>query len=158
MTAGEGLDVLRTPAYKAALRQLIAAGTWVAREDLAGCAGSPVALEDALADLVMLGQAEYQRGAGYRIAQPAVVRQAAKVLLEQPHLRERVDMVQVAGGVHMGIAKRTGPGDLDVLMFGMVVAAPAGATDAECLEHAAALQGAVARVWDQEERRGRTGH
>lgn len=157
MTAGEGLDVLRTPAYRAALRQLIAAGTWVAREDLLGCAQSPVALEDALADLVMLGQADYQQGAGYRIKQPAVVRQAAKALLERPDLQQRVDMLQVPGGVHFGIARRTGPGPADMVMFGMVVAAPDGATDGECLDHAAALQAAVGRAWDQEERRGRSG-
>lgn len=157
MTAAEGLEILHTRAYKAALRQLMAAGTWVAREDLAGCAQSPVALEDALADLVMLGQADYQQGAGYRIKQPAVVRQAVKALLEQPDLRERVDMRQVPGGVHLGIARRTGPGVMDVTMFGMVVAAPAGATDGQCLDQAAALQGAVGRVWDQEERRGRSG-
>lgn len=157
MTAAEGLDVLRTPAYRAALRQLMAAGTWVTREDLAGCAQSPVALEDALADLVMLGQADYQPGAGYRLRQPAVVRQAARVLLAQPDLRERVDMRQVPGGVHVGMARRTGPGALDVVMFGMVVPSPAGATDGECLSQAAALQVAVGQAWDKEERRGRAG-
>ncbi|MGE0350924.1 hypothetical protein [Hydrogenophaga sp.] len=157
MTAADGLEILHTRAYKAALRQLMAAGTWVPREDLAGCAQSPVALEDALADLVMLGQADYQQGAGYRIKQPAVVRQAAKALLAQPDLRERVDLRQVPGGVHLGMARRTGPGELDVLMFGMVVPAPDGATDGECLSHAAALQATVGRAWDQEEKRGRAG-
>lgn len=139
MTASEGLDILRTPAYKAALRQLMAAGTWVAREDLAGCSHSSVALDDALADLVMLGQAEYLQGAGYRLTQPAVVRRAAKVLLERPDLPRFYQVLQVSGGVHVGAAHRTGPGDDEIAMAGFIVPSPEGLDDLGCVDHAVAV-------------------
>lgn len=139
MTAGEGLDILRTPAYKAALRQLMAVGTWVAREDLAHCSHSPVALEDALADLIMLGQAEYRPDAGYRLKQPSVVRQAAKALLERPKLRHFYQVLHVAGGVDVGAAHRTGPADEDIALARLIVPSPPDMDDLECVNHAVSV-------------------
>lgn len=144
MTAGEGLDLLQTPAFRAVTRLLMERGTWVARAEFDALGHLPGPLENALADVVMLGQVEYRGGAGYRLAQAPVVRAAVRGLLERPELERHVQMRQGEGGVHVGMALRRGPDVLDVAMAGVVVPEPDGATDAECLSLAAALP---ARLW-----------
>lgn len=134
MTAAEGLEVIRTPAYRAAFRMLMAAGTWVPREAFEACSDSPLALENALADLVMLGQATYQPAAGYRLAQPALVRQAAKRLMADEGGEPMAMEMQVADqGVRVGIAKRCGPDSLDVAMAALVLPVPPNLSAREAL-------------------------
>lgn len=136
MTDAEGLDIIRTPAYRAVLRRLMEAGTWVHPSELQDCSGSPLAMENACADLVMLGEAVYQPAAGYRLAKAPVVRQAVKALMADPH-GEPMRMVgrQTKEGVQMGIARRTGPDPIDVAMAAFFVPQPEGADAAEQLNY-----------------------
>lgn len=97
---------VRTPSYRAALTQLLRAGTWVARPELDRCSSCAPALDDALADLVATGMAEYRRDVGYRIAQPALVRQAAQDLMANPTLRHAVQVQVKADGTHVALAQR----------------------------------------------------
>jgi hypothetical protein len=122
--AADFLDLLETPAFKAVHRLLMERGTWVARSEFDALGHLPVPLENALADVVMLGQAVYQRAAGYRLAQAPVVRQAARELMAHPEEQRWLQMLQVADGVHVGVAVRQAGGD--VLMAGLVVPQPEG--------------------------------
>nr|WP_315242148.1 hypothetical protein [uncultured Albidiferax sp.] len=61
------------------VERLVAAGTWVNRPTLVrGLSTSTVALEDALADLVVGGKAEWRDGSGYRLVGGQLARQAAQ--------------------------------------------------------------------------------
>lgn len=97
---------VRTPAYRAALAQLLRAGTWVPRPELDRCSSCVPALDDALADLVATGMAEYRREAGYRITQPALARQAAQDLLANPGLRQAVQVQVTPVGTEVALARR----------------------------------------------------
>lgn len=136
MSSGDWMEIIRTPAYRAVLRRLMETGTWVHPSALKDCAGSPLALENACADLVMLGEAVYQPAAGYRLARAPVVRKAVRELLADPHGEPlRMDMIQVNGGLQVGLAKRTGADPLDVVMAAFFIPRPESATPAEALNH-----------------------
>lgn len=149
------LGVLETPAFKSALEALMRSGSWVERRALDGLAHSPVAMDDALADLVMLGRAEYRAMVGYRLTQPRVVRAAARQLALDPTLQRHVELLQVDVGVHMGVAKRSGPGVLDVAMFGMVLPLSSEASLEDAMAHATAVQMAVGRSFDKQQQQQR---
>lgn len=132
MTDAEGYEVLRTPAFKAVMRELLAAGSWLARWELEGCAavqraalGSTVALENALADVVMLGLVEFSPATGYRLKQPALARQAGQALAARPDLDRMYVAKQRAGQVDVGVAVRLPDGD--VVLCALTAAEPAGA-------------------------------
>lgn len=120
------LDVLRTPAFLAAHEALLRSGTWVGREVFDGLGHLPVPTENALADLVMLGMAEYQRGAGYRLAKPALARAAARDLMAAPGDRRCVRTRQREGALDVGVAVRFGPLATDVAATVVEVPEPAG--------------------------------
>lgn len=127
--AAEAYECLRTPAFKAVMRELLAAGTWVHRAELQGCdalrGGSLVALENALADVVMVGLVEFRPEAGYRIKQPALARQAGRELSKRPDLDRFYLSRQRDGQVDVGVAMRMADGD--VALCSMKVPEPQGA-------------------------------
>lgn len=137
-TAAELMAVIQTPAYKACLAKLQAAGTWVSRADLDGCAASRFALDDALSDLVMTGWATYRPEAGYRLNRPALQRLACRHLVADPTLTRAVQMRQTRDGVHMAVAQRHGPEPTDIAAVTVALPAPPDATDADAdaLTHA----------------------
>jgi hypothetical protein len=139
MTAAEALNVVQTPAYKAALRLLMERGTWVPKEHFANLGHTRMATENALADLVMLSQAVWNAHTGYRLAQRPVVRAAVRELMVRPDDLRFVEMVHDAQGVQVGIALRRGPDVLDVATAGLEVPNPPGASADECLQMAAGL-------------------
>lgn len=70
------------------LERLIDSGTWMVRRDLvAGLSSSPPAIEDALADLVIEGKAEFRQQGGYRLAGGALERRAAYLLRSERSCR-----------------------------------------------------------------------
>lgn len=118
---------METPSYKAVMKVLMARGTWVDRAELSSCSTCVPALEDALADMVLAGKVEYRVGVGYRLQHSVLVRHAVRELVSKPDLKKSVRLIQRADGVHLGIAKRTGPDVLDMAMADMVVPLPKGA-------------------------------
>jgi hypothetical protein len=131
-----GLDVLRTPAFLAAHEALLRSGSWVDRSVFDGLGHLPIPTENALADLVMLGMAEYQPGAGYRLAKPALARAAARDLMAAPGDRRCVRMMQRAGRLDVGVAVRFGPLATDVAATVVEVPEPAGLEGVQAAEWA----------------------
>ncbi len=107
-------EVIKTPAFKGAMRALLEAGTWVPREVFNGMEHSPVAMDNALADLVMLGLATHQPAVGYRLAQPALLREVGRKLATAGTQREVLARLEGAE-VQVGVALRNASGDLVVL-------------------------------------------
>lgn len=128
-TAAEFYDVLRTPAFKAVMRELLQAGGWLLRTDLEACealrGASILALDNALSDVVMLGLVEWRQGAGYRLVQPKLARDAGRELAAHPELDRWFESRQREGQVDVGAAMRLPGGE--VVMCSMKVDAPAGA-------------------------------
>lgn len=135
MTDAEGFEVLRTPAWKAVMRKLLEAGTWVPAADFAGCSASSLALENALADVVMVGLVEYQAAAGYRLRQPALARAAGRELAKSPGL-DRVYLTQQREGrLDVGVAMRLADGEVALCV--MQVDEPAGLAGSAAAQWAA---------------------
>lgn len=128
---------VRTPAYRAALAQLLRAGTWVGRAELAQCSSCVPALEDALSDLVVSGMAEYRREVGYRITQPALVRQAAQDLLANPGLRQAVQVQVKPDGIDVGLAQRHEA--LGIVLASVKLPPPADASLEASIAHSQAV-------------------
>ncbi len=87
------------------LDALIVAGTWMSRDELATVREcSEVALEDALADLVVAGRADWRENVGYRLAGTAMCRRAAQL---QRRERKRLAVVGVShkDGYRLGFAE-----------------------------------------------------
>lgn len=131
-------EVIKTPAFKDAMRTLLRAGSWVQRSVFDGMGHSPVAMDHALSDLVMLGLVNFQQAAGYRLAQPPLLREVAKRLEESGGAREVLARLNGAE-VEVGVAMRDRHGDVVALGVRMPVPdglAPADAaqwaTDAVC--------------------------
>ncbi len=122
---------METPSYKAVMRVLMTRGTWVDRTELASCSTCVPALEDALADMVLNGKAEYRVGVGYRLKHSVLVRRAVRELVNRADLKKSVKLIQKPDGVHLGIAQRTGPDVLDMAMAAMVVPLPKGVDGVE---------------------------
>ncbi len=147
MTDAEGYEVLRTPAFKAVMRALLAAGSWLARWELEGCealrGGSVMALDNALSDVVMLGLVEYSPAAGYRLKQPALARQAGQALAARPDLDRMYVAKQRAGQVDVGVAVRLPDGD--VVLCALTAQEPAGAGVQWAVDAVVAAMGAGGR-------------
>lgn len=101
------------------LNRLIASGTWVKREKLVdGCSSIPAVIEDALADLVVEGKAEYRADMGYRLAGSAQSRRAAW-LLRQRKAKRAVFAEPVGKEYRVGVADLVQRGGLDLVMYDM---------------------------------------
>lgn len=140
-TAADLMAVIQTPAYKACLAKLQAAGTWVSRPEFEWITASRVAIDDALADLVMTGWATYRPEAGYRLNRPALQRLACRHLVATPGLQRAVQMRQTRDGVDMAVAQRFGPEPTDIAAVTVQLPAPPNATDADALSHAVGALG-----------------
>lgn len=87
------------------LERLIDCGTWMMRRDLVeGLSRSPLAIEDALADLVIEGRAEFRQQGGYRLAGGALARRAAYMLRKERTCRA-VFGQQVGSEYRFGVAE-----------------------------------------------------
>lgn len=87
------------------LERLIDCGSWMMRRELvAGLSSSPPAIEDALADLVIEGKAEFRQQGGYRLAGGALERRAA-YLLRQERTHRAVYGQQVGTDYRVGVAE-----------------------------------------------------
>lgn len=96
------------PLVEVLAQRLAASGTWVSREQLgAGTGCGPVALEDALADLVIEHKAQYRAEMGYRMAGSELCRAAAKQLQTLGLLRA-VCGRQVGSEYRVGVAEAYG--------------------------------------------------
>ena len=101
---------------------LIEAGTWMSRAELqAARECSDVALEDALADLVVDGVADYRQNVGYRLAGTGVCRRAAQLMRREG---KRAAVVGVPGkdGYRVGVAEHRA--DIGLVMFEMALPLP----------------------------------
>lgn len=88
---------------------LVAAGTWMSREQLFGLGetASPLVLEDALADLVVEGRVEYQEGAGYRMVGTPLARRAARDLRRRGTGVKRLFLMQRdSDAIRIGVAEQ----------------------------------------------------
>jgi hypothetical protein len=87
------------------LNRLLGAQGWTKGDALcAGLSTSPVAIEDALADLVVDGQVEYRAQLGYRLAGTALCREAARKL-KTDKCQRAVKAVPFEGGYRIGVAE-----------------------------------------------------
>lgn len=106
------------------LNRLIAAGTWVKRETLVdGSSSIPAVIEDALADLVVEGKAEYRADMGYRLAGSAQARRAAQ-LLRQSKTKRAVFGEPVGNEYRVGVAELVQREGLALVMYDMTLPMP----------------------------------
>ncbi|WP_367846430.1 hypothetical protein [Rhodoferax sp. WC2427] len=104
------------------VERLVAAGTWVNRATLVrGLSTSAVALEDALADLVVDAKAEWRDGAGYRLAGGLLARQAAQKRQAGGHARQVLGR-EINGAYRVGVAELV-PG-VGPVMYELVLPLP----------------------------------
>lgn len=114
---------MTTPLKTVLLRRLMASGTWMRRAELTqGCSTSPLAIEDALADLVIDRQAVYRDDVGYRLSGTPLARQAAKTLLEKG-LARAVCGRQVKDEYLVGVAEQQA--ELGLVMYELAMPMPA---------------------------------
>ncbi|MBL8387036.1 MAG: hypothetical protein JNK17_02245 [Hydrogenophaga sp.] len=134
-SAAEFLDeVIKTPAFKDAMRALLKAGTWVGREVFDAMEHLPMAMDNALSDLVMLGLATHQPAAGYRLAQPPLLREVGRRLALSGSDKEVLAKL-VGDEVQIGIAMRDAAGE--VVMAGVHVPVPDGMAPDQVVQWAA---------------------
>ena len=88
------------------LGRLMDSATWMTREQLAdGASTSPLAIDDALADLVLEGKAEYRQAVGFRLKGTDLARQALKKLRYEG-LSRAVLGRQVKDEYRVGVAEK----------------------------------------------------
>lgn len=105
------------------LDRLMASGTWMSRHALAqGASTSMLAIDDALADLVLEKKAEYRQSVGYRLAGSELTRAAAKTLREKGLIRA-VCGRQVKGEYCVGVAEQHQA--IGLVMYEMTMPMPA---------------------------------
>jgi len=86
--------------------RLMDSGSWLSRDALASNAStSPPAIDDALADLVMEGKAEFRQAVGYRLVGSELVRAAVKKLRAEGLSRQVLGR-QVKAEYRVGVAER----------------------------------------------------
>ncbi len=122
------------PLRQVLLERLIDVGTWCSRDELtAGASSSPLALEDALADLVIEGKADYRVHSGYRLAGSVLQRRAAKLMREQRTCCHAYGQA-VGKEYRLAVVKQVPANDrgLDLVMYELSVPMPEDAT--ECLQ------------------------
>lgn len=118
------------PLRRVMLERLVIEGTWVSGAELAdGLSSSPLAIEDALADLVIEGQAEFRQHVGYRLKGTVTTRRAAKLMRTECR-RRGVFAHQVGDEFRVGVAEmlwlgQPGRDELDLVMYELVMAMPA---------------------------------
>ncbi|WP_290906283.1 hypothetical protein [Aquabacterium sp.] len=113
------------------LSALVDAGSWCSRVELhAACQCSDVALEDALADLVIAGQVDWRENVGYRLAGTNVCRRAAQLRQREG---KRAGVVGVPGkeGYRVGVAEVRA--DLGLVMYELAL--PLAQPDEDPVEH-----------------------
>lgn len=116
--------VTTRPLRQIFLERLIDAGTWVTPGELKDGASSSVpAVEDALADLVVDGVAEYRRDAGYRLTGGVMARRAAQ-LLRREQLTRAVCAHPMGGEYRVGVAERKDRESLDLVMYELAMPMP----------------------------------
>lgn len=97
------------------LDRLMDCGTWLTMEQLAeGASTSQPAIEDAVADLVLEGKAEYREAVGYRLAGTALTR-AAVVGMRRNGTRRHVVAQQIKNEYRAGVAEQRA--ELGVVMY-----------------------------------------
>lgn len=103
------------------LERLMDAGTWLHRDELSeGLSSSPPAIEDALADLVIDGQAEFRQNVGYRLAGTVLVRRAVKLMRTQKS-RRGVASQEFNGHYRVGVAEMHG---MDLVVYELTMPMP----------------------------------
>jgi hypothetical protein len=136
-------EVIRTPAFRDAMRALLRSGTWVQRAVFDGMAHSPMAMDHALSDLVMLGLATFQPAAGYRLAQPPLLREVGRRLALSGLEREVLTRLN-GQTLEVGIAMRDAEGE--PVMAGLRVPVPADVAPDQVVQWASdAVCGAFGR-------------
>lgn len=105
------------------LERLMDCGTWLSRADLVqGLSTSPVAIEDALADLVLERRAEFRQAVGYRLAGTVLTRAAARVMRVN-RARRGAFGKQVQQEYRVGVAEQRA--GLGVVMYELAMPMPA---------------------------------
>jgi hypothetical protein len=114
------------------LERLIDAGSWMRRADLvAGLSSSPLAQEDALADLVIEGKAAYS-SQGYQLAGGVMAKRAAW-LLRRKNTARAVYGEEVKGEYRVGVAEMRQMGarnELSLVIYELAMPMPAPGPDA----------------------------
>jgi hypothetical protein len=120
----QGQQSLRT----ALVNALIDAGTWMGRDELqAGQSCSVIALDDALADLVMEEQVDFRANVGYRLAGTNVCRRAAQ-LMRREGKKAAVVGAPHKDGYRVGVAEHRAA--VGLVMYELALPAPAPDEDA----------------------------
>jgi hypothetical protein len=123
------------------LGRLMDSGTWMDREALAaGASLCSLAIDDALADLVLEGKAEYRQGVGYRLRGTDLARQACKKLRDEG-LSRAVLGRQVKGEYRVGVAERHDT--LNLVMYELALPMPAPGPD-QLVQHMRQIDGVIA--------------
>jgi hypothetical protein len=107
---------------------LIDGGTWMGRAELqAARECSDVALEDALADLVVDGVVDYRKNVGYRLAGTGACRRAAQLMRREG---KRAAVVGVPGkeGYRVGVAEDRA--EIGMVMYELALPLPGPDEDA----------------------------
>jgi hypothetical protein len=113
------------------LNALIDAGTWLSRDELQAPQNcSTVALDDALADLVMEGAIDFRRNVGYRLAGTGACRRAAQ-LMRREGKRAAAIGVPHKDGYRVGVAEQRA--EIGLVMYELALPLPAPQEDA--LQH-----------------------
>jgi hypothetical protein len=108
-------------------KRLMLATRWVTGDELAeGLSTSPVAIADAMADLVVEGHAEHMPGMGYRFNVSALCREAARALIRGKQARHVVGK-PFENVYRLGVAEHR-PG-LGVVTYDMELPLPAELND-----------------------------
>lgn len=109
------------------LERLMDGGTWIGREALAkGASTSVHAIDDALADLVLEGKAEWRQGSGYRLAGTELCRTAMKQLRAEGLSRSILGR-QVKAEYRVGVAARCDI--LNLVMYELALPMPPDGPD-----------------------------
>lgn len=129
--------IASAPLKRRALDMLMLDGSWVSRSELDALSAYTPALDDALADLVVEGLAEFKQGIGYRLAGGPLVRASVKRLMKDPALSAFHTARQIERVMHVGVARRHPTRDGELLVYSYALPEPA--TDAEAAQQATAL-------------------
>jgi hypothetical protein len=110
------------------LDALMDCGTWMSRVELhAGQECSEVALDDALADLVIEGKVDFRVNVGYRLAGTGACRRAAQ-LMRREGKRSAVIGVTHKDGYRVGVAEHRAA--IGLVMYELMLPLPAPGEDA----------------------------
>lgn len=118
--------LITRPLKAVMLERLMDCGTWMDRHALAANASlCAMAIDDALADLVIEGKAEYREHVGYRLAGTPVARRAVR-MLQREKVSRAVYSQQVGKEYRVGVAeRREGADALGVVMYELALPMPA---------------------------------